>query len=260
MRIIPPLCLAALTSVAQAGILFSDNFDSYGNGDLIGQGNWTLKSGTTNTPQVSSGKVLSNPGTIDAIKPTTETISFDPAINPDAAGSSFYLATDINVTTAKSGSYFLHTAGSLTSSSFQSRIYLKTQGSGFVLGASVTSNPVDYGTTELALNTDYRVIVRYDINAGASNDDVSLYVFPLVVVPAIEPATAYVVNIQSSSGDASGLGAVSIRQDGNASPVLSLDNITVATTYAEAVAIPEPTSLALIGLAAGMLGRRRIRR
>jgi hypothetical protein len=236
---------------APAAVLFSDDFNAYADGNLVGQGPWTERAtGTAIT--VAGGAVLVGRTGQDAVAPITPAIPFD-SVPP---GFSFYEAADVTVSAARTGDYFLHTSGSPTSSSFQGRVYIRSSGAGFQFGVGVTSEAAAYGTTELNLNQTYRIVLRYDVIAGTSNDAVQLYVDP----GETEPLTPYVAKTQSGSGDASGLGAVNLRQGATASgPDVTVDNLLVTDSYASAV--PEPTAIGTIAVAAGLaLGGRRRRR
>ena len=262
MRVMAFMSAMALVGVSNAAVLFSDDFNAYPNGNLVttpANGGWAERSAGSNPIQVTGGVVSLTSTGQDAVSPIVPSISFDPTLNPSSIGFSFYLAADVNISTAKTGDYFLHTSGSPTSSSFQSRVYVRSEGTGFVFGTAVTSNPPTYGTEVLNLNETYRVVVRYTVNEGASNDAVSLFAFPLSALPASEPAIAYATNVQSGSGDASGLGSVNLRQGATASgPILTVDNILVTDDFNQVV--PEPAALSLLGLSSLLLGRRRARR
>lgn len=257
--------LALTASASHAAVLFSEDFSSYpGSTALVGQNGWSERSAGVNPITATNGSVTLASTGQDIVKAVSPAISFDPTVNPAvASGYAFYLASDVTVTTAKTGDYILHTSGSTTSSSFQSRLYIKAQDSGFVFGTGVTSATPAYGSTVLELNQPYRVVIRYDMISGASNDDVQLYIFPLSQsLPTVEPATSYATITQSGSGDASGLGSVNLRQGATASgPIATLDNIVIADSFAQAVAVPEPSSLAALALAvtAASVRRRRTR-
>lgn len=191
---------------------------------------------------------------VAAISPIT---SFNPAVNPEIVDDyAFFLGADVIVDRARAtGDYFLHTSGSTTSSSFQSRIYVRSEGDGFVFGVGVTSNNPTYGTEVLAFGQTYRVVARYEVIPGASNDVVRLFVNPLMEEPGVEDF--YAINTQSTAGDASGLGAVNIRQGGTATdPIVTIDNLRVSEVYF--AQIPEPASAGLLGFA-GLFGLRRVR-
>jgi hypothetical protein len=239
--------LALAATGAPAAVLFEDNFNTYSDGNLVGQGPWTEKAAGT-AIGVSGGAVVLGPNGQDATAPISPAVSF--GSNP---GYTFYQAADVTVTTARTGDYFLHTSGSLTSSSFQGRVYVQSAGDGFVLGVGVTSETPLYGTEVLELGQTYRIVLRYDVESGAMNDEVRLYVDP----GATEPLAAYVSKVQTTAGDGSALGAVNLRQGAAAAgPNLTVDNFIVTDDYASAV--PEPTALGVVVVATiGWLGRRR---
>jgi hypothetical protein len=254
-RRVPPVILAVLAGLfwsppASAAIIFQESFNGYASGNLVGQGPWTERA-TGTAIGVSAEAVVLGPNGQDAVAPITPAISFDPVTNPAVAnGFTFYEGADVTVSTARTGDYFMHTSGSPTSSSFQGRIYVRSAGSGFVLGTAVTSEPPVYGTTELNLNQVYRVVLRYDVVPGASNDRVGIYVDPAIT----EPAEFYASTVQSTAGDASGLGAFNLRQGASASgPNLTIDHLVAADDYLSAAAVPEPGALLLAaGLAAAL--------
>jgi hypothetical protein len=247
---------------APAAVLFQDTF-SYSDGNLVGQGPWIVKSTANPSHPINvSGNKAALAGAGDDVQAAiSPIISFDPVQNPAvASGFSFYEAADVTVTTARSGDYVFHTSGGPTSSSFQGRLYVQSSGAGFVFGVGVTSETPAYGSDVLNLGQAYRVVLRYDVVPGGNNDAVRLYVDP---AGEIEPSAFYVSKTQvATSGDASALGAVNLRQGANATgPDVTVDDLVIADTFASAAAVPEPSSAAIVMTAAACaLGLRRRRR
>lgn len=272
MRTLNRLCVSSAVAAASvaavltwatpswAALRFTDDFNSYTNGNLVGQGPWLERDSGGATPnpiQVLDGRVPLNSRGQDVVAAISPITSFNPAVNPEIVDDyAFFLGADVIVDRARAaGDYFLHTSGSTTSSSFQSRIYVRSEGDGFVFGVGVTSNPPSYGTEVLAFGRTYRVVARYDVIPGASNDVVRLFVDPLNEEPDL--AGFYAINTQSSAGDASGLGAVNIRQGGTATdPIVTIDNLRVSEVYF--AQIPEPASVGLLALT-GLVVLRRVR-
>lgn len=252
---------------------FTDNFNSYANGNLagltadaLGQGTWRQTGASAVTPvQVNSGTVVLGTSGQDVYSPLAQAIAI-------TSGSSFYIAANIDITAAQAtGDYFLHWSTPVgTTSTFVSRLFARSSGAGFQFGYLVTSGGapvIAYGTTVLSFNIDYRVVVAYNSVAGTLNDTFSVYVNPTDT--AVEGNnTAYVTGAYggSTSPESTSVDAINLRQGTAANaPSVIVDNLVVATTFTEGatgigVLVPEPSTIALAslgGLVALMAIRRR---
>lgn len=230
---------AATLASANAALLLSDDFNSYPTGDLVGQGGWVQTgSATANPIQINNGIVNLAQG------------SSQDANNPFAAvtsGSLYYFAT-INVS-AKNGTadYFIH-LGDGSTSNFGARLYAKSTGAGYQLGWGGSSTAPAYGA-ELAFNTSYYVIFRYDIVPGAANDTGKLYVSDtgFNTIEALNPVYQDVAT-WTGGNEVASFAALYLRQGSNTGSE-TIDQIRVGTTFADAMApVPEPAPWMLLGL------------
>jgi len=241
------LALAAMLFVAvlsHGSVVFFDGFNT-SDGNLVGYNSWAQTLSTATSPiQVNNQAVVLGSSGQDANHAATIT---------GTAGTSFYIGISINISAAQAnGDYFLHTASSAGSSTHGSRIYIKSSGVGFVLGVGANNGATTYGSTVLDLGTMYRVVFRYDFISGTGNDSMVAYVSPGSLT---EGNNSVYASITATSGsDISGVGVVNFRQGtaGDA-PTLTLDGLTVATTFGEVVPVPEPTNIALGIFAVGLL-------
>lgn len=231
--------LAGIASVANAALVYTTDFNAptYSAGALVGQDGW-LQTGTvvTNPLQVAGGAVAMTTGQ-DANRPFA-------GVNTD----SIFLSATFTLTTASSaGDYFIH-LGDGGASNFNARIYAKAATGGFVMAMGTSSGAVTYGTNVLPLNTPITLVARYDFVAGALNDTGALFINPANAYGIGD--TAYVA-ATTIGVDATTISSVNLRQ-GSASnaPAVSVDALSVYT-------IPTPGSIALLGLAGLVAGRRR---
>ena len=252
----------SFTLGASAALIFGDDFNSYGAGNLVGQGFWQQTGTVTTSPiQISGGKVFLGTSGQDVNAPFGQLNFVD--------GNSFYFGATINVSAAQGGDYFMHWAPgpSGNSSAFFSRMYIKASGAGFLLGylptAAGTGGTTNYGSTVLNFNQDYRMVVSYNMVAGAANDTVSVYVNP--TDNNVEGNnTAYIASAPWSSafGETNNVMSINLRQ-GTASIAasLSVDDIVVGTAYSDVTVIPEQAtlSIAILGVAS-LFAAARIRR
>lgn len=248
--------LAAVANI-HAATLFSDSF-SNPNGNLVGQGSWLQNGASVVNPiQVTAGEV----GMLATGQDVNAALSSPFSL---VDGTSFYIGSTINISAASAvGDYFLHWSPATSSTVFVSRLHVRSSGGGFQLGYLETASggSLTWGSTVLNLNQDYRVVVAYNVLAGALNDTADVYVNPTDFAVQANN-TPYLTDAAWSStlAETTTLGAVNLRQGGSTTgATLSVDDLYVATTFAEMEVVPEPTSLALVAIGAGaaMLRRRK---
>jgi hypothetical protein len=260
------LCFGCGLLVATMGVratpVFSDNFNSYTGGNLVGQGTWAQTGTIATTPiQVASGKAVLGSGQ-DAYSP----LPGGPITLAD--GGNFYIGLTLNVSSASTGDYFLHWTPTVGDSSiFIDRLFVQSTTGGYLLGWVETSGGAtpSYGSTALSLGTDYRVVVAYHDVAGTANDTGALYVNPFTD-PANEGAnTPYITKSwTSTSAENEIIASLNLRQGGATSAAaVSVDDLNASRSFSDVTTftqVPEPTSLSLMsgfGLLAWTLIRRR---
>lgn len=240
------LCVAALLvafeSSSKAAILLSDAF-SYADGNLSGQGGWTATATAATPMQVAGGQVVLGTSGQDEHK------AFTSGALALVAGEAIFSGLDVTVTAAQaSGDYFFHLSNPAgTTTSFFQRFFARASGSGFQFGLVDT-----YGTDELTLGVKYRVLIVWNfVGAGTNNDTFSVCVNPTGPVQANN--TAYLTHTWTSISvnEPAALAAANLRQGTAANAAnVTVDNLVIATTFAEA--IPEPSTAAALLLGAGI--------
>jgi len=237
--------LTTLLVVQSHGQLVTENF-SYSDGNLTDNSTWTSHSGAGNSPvQVVSGGIEFNDGS-----GSLEDVSLTSNFTAAGAGDTYFAGFDLTVTDPGSGGigsdYFAHFMTSTTN--FSSRIFIDDPTtSGFRLGIASDDTTPNYFGTDLVLGQTYRIVTSYDFDTGTS----SLWIDPSSGDLASPDAT------EADAGNASeGIQNFGFRQDSDIDSVQRVDNLVVSTDFA--TAIPEPSSIALLGLgAAGLYFLRR---
>ncbi len=258
-KIVCCLCSVSLTSVflaasppgAQASVAFFDDFNSYNNGNLVGQGSWGQTSTSAATPvQVNYGAVVLGTSGQDVYAPLTSPI-------PITDGSTFYIGATVDLTAAQSGGdYFLHFTPSVGNASiFPERLFAKSSGTGFVFGYDGSSGgTVNYSPTVLSFNTSYRIVLAYTGVNGPLNDTFALYVNPTDTLVEANNIAYLTSGYVGTAAETNFVAGVNLRQgSASAAPSVVLDNLTVATLFSDAAPaapVPEPSMLAL-GLVGG---------
>jgi hypothetical protein len=129
---------------------------------------------------------------------------------------------------------------------------------GFVLGIQNTQSGSD--TSSRAFDSEVFqqgdtifVVVEHVFNAGASDDEVRLYINPPVGLPGAPDATS-----TSATTDLANIQGFVLRSNSTLPASAIVDNLRVGTTWADVAPVPEPGSIAALGLlGAGLLARRR---
>jgi hypothetical protein len=269
---------------AHAARFFFDQFD-YADGDLttydgtagfggdnVSGGNWAtyspLPPATLNpgSIQVVNGRaVVSEPGTEDAERRIP-----NPATEFMTAGETWYYAAKVTVndqratpaTTPVQQEYFMLLKDA-SPAGLRSRLYVNnpstgTGGAGYRLAIGASSgaaNAVNWGS-DLAFGQEYTVVGSYEFDTGHAR---------LWVNPADMSSPSVLANMSPSASTA--IDALGLRQaffgGGAANTQILIDAAALADNFDEALAglaIPEPATLALAGLAGlamAAAGRRR---
>ena len=266
MKILSRYSLAAVALIAifartaQATSVFSDSF-TYPDGNLVGQGGWSQTAADASNPiQVTSGHaVLDTPGQ-DAYRPFTSAI-------PNTPGGSLFTAMDLTVTSADNGGYVVALSDPVgTTINFYERLFVRAATGGYNLGIQDFTNTGIFPTyasgpsAVLLLNHSYHVVVAWNFVSGPLNDTLSVYVDPTSPTEGLN--TPYVTRTWlSTNAEPAQLSAVNLNQGPSGpAPNALVDNLTVATSFAEVVPEPFTGQLFTLGLllcAAGQLSRLR---
>lgn len=237
------LLFGSYLSSAQ-GLVLSENFGGYTSGDINGQGGWTVTNTSSQVQVANVAPYLAYPGYVSG----TQYVNIS-AVGARYARKNFITNIPLNASSVVYMSFVVRIA-STPNSNEERVVVLRDEGGNDVLRFFVdrggASSRVRFGigtgseaavytpsgaTNEYALNTNYLILIRYDIDASANDrDDIYLWVNPSL---ASEPATSSAnasntnVNIDYTFGTTNDISQLEIPKRNN-TPTGSLDAFKIA--------------------------------
>ncbi|SDE46642.1 Por secretion system C-terminal sorting domain-containing protein [Dyadobacter soli] len=221
----------------QAQPLLNESFNHTG-GTLLSAANWAVRASGTPAISVTAGNlaVASTIGNDFGNKASLASSGQDVYRNFTAANATTYNSMVVNVSAAQAtGDYFYILGNSTSPLVYGARVYIRSNGAGFSFGISrgAATAPV-YETTVRNFNTNYFIVLKYEVVTGTTNDLAKLFVSSAAL--ASEPATASIEYGASTGEDITAsvpLSSVNLYQGTAANaPSLQIDGINVGTTWA----------------------------
>jgi len=234
-----------LSSTSSQGTVLVNETFTYPDGSLTSQAAWTDHSGVAGDLQVTGGQALVQHGTP----------SEDASISLGSIFTAGVLYYSFDFSVIDPGSpiaggdyeYFAHFRDDGTDFTSRMDVVEAVSGGDFTVGIAGSSSTADATwPNDLAYATTYRATVRFDFGTGISD----LW---------IDPTSEASASISSAADTVPDLQNFALRQsDSSLNEGVLVDNLIVATTFAEASGVPEPSVALLGGLGLiGLLRRRR---
>ncbi|MGN6495656.1 MAG: GEVED domain-containing protein [Agriterribacter sp.] len=228
--------ITSLFSPVFSQTLQTESFN-YTNGTPLTSNNWTARGSETPTINVAAGNLSYSGGLTNDIgnKVPLGNTGQDVYRSFTASNATLYAAMVVNVSTAATGDFFFVLSNVTSPLTYSGKIYVRSDGSGgfnFGVARGTGGTPV-YETTARTFGTNYFLVLKYEVVAGATNDEIKLYVNPSPL--STEPAVATVRYNAATGADISAsypLSSVALYQGtAGAAATLEVDNIHVASAW-----------------------------
>lgn len=212
----------------------------YPAGDLLTDHGWYAHSGAGNHPVIVANEGLIYPGYYAYQGLAAQTVFSGSAEDvkkafADQTSGTFYAAFLVNASEVKTtADYFFHFLPSLSSSTdFKGKVFVQKDTSDHLrFGITKAANAISESAATpyiYSLDTTYLIVMKYVIVSGASNDEVYMWVNP--VIGETEPAPQLTA-ADLTGADIGAIGAVAIRQGSNG-PIARIDGIRVTNNWAK---------------------------
>ncbi|MBN8707269.1 MAG: T9SS type A sorting domain-containing protein [Bacteroidetes bacterium] len=147
-----------------------------------------------------------------------------------------YISFMVNVVNVVSGHFFDIAENPISASILRGRIWIGGTNSGMSFGLSFGANTATSTATTYVNNTTYLVVLKYNVIAGAGNDEASLFIIDSTI-PGSEPLTPTIgpltiANDLPSVTTDINPGSIALRQF-NVSQNMLIGGIRVGTSWAE---------------------------
>lgn len=249
--------LAAFNLSTHAELKFHESFnrnvgDSLRSDDFVENtttdvNNWHTYSGTSGYIQVVAGNLTFDGYASEGVGNSIKMLSgfkaddlrlFSPVSN--TAGNKVYAGALINVSELKasnSSDYFLALADATINNAY-ARLYVQSvkdaEGNyvGFQMGITKNNetSSISWAEGTFSTNTTYLVVLEYEFVSGDKNDIARLYINPTSATTTASAVSSSTVTTQL---DAANIQSFKLRQGSNTPAGVIVDEIKVATTWAE---------------------------
>jgi hypothetical protein len=227
-------------------LILDENFD-YGGSDnsdiTVATSNWTRHSGTQG-PQYSFNGLTYTGYVGSGIGGAISFTNGGSGVNDGDVNRKFtltnttsdvYVSFLVSMSSALAGEdYFFHVGPNTVGTTFRGRVFGRSNGAGWSLSLSKSSEANVDNATVLNFNQTYLVVMKYSYSTVAANDDVvKLYVYDSGVPSTSEPGTPLITIGPVGTGTASDpadIGSVTVRQATN-TPTGKIDGIRVAKAW-----------------------------
>ncbi len=258
---------------ANAGIIFSQNFDSVTVGSAIvpGNTNYTLYgtgTGVTQTSTLDSGNLFglgtSNRYNLSNDASTTNSTFIGVSgLNDAGLGSIATYSWDFNDSTGRDGYTFRISTGNIPQSQHTTQVNFNTGSAGTILDVA---NAFTLGSTyrvDLVANVGASTVNFFDGNGIARSVGANRF---SVFLTTLDRTTQTVIKDNETFNGTAGAGdgtfkSVNFQTFNGSTPIVAWDNVTVRDEAFVTTAVPEPSTYVLLcvaGVAAlGMVYRRR---
>lgn len=236
--------------------LLIDNF-SYTIGTSLTSNGYTLQGNATPTAQLLvanggltypsyTGSGIGNSVQLDGTVNGED--NFKAFITPAITSGSVYVSLLANISSASTaGEYFIankiDVSTSGTASIIRARLYVRGDGAGGIsFGIAKGTLPPEAGWTTFSYSTGvtYLLVYKYTFVDGTTNDNVVLFINPVIGNPEPSPTISYA---DLTTNDAAGMRSVLITQR-TAGATALVDGLRVATSWADAVALDNSAPVA----------------
>ena len=249
--------LAAFNLSTHAELKFHESFSrtvgtELRSGDFVEKtttdvNNWYTYSGTSGYIQVVAGNLTFDGYASEGVGNSVKLLSgfnaddlrlFSPVLN--TAGNKVYAGALINVSELKasnSSDYFLALADATINNAY-ARLYVKSVKDadnnyvGFQMGITKNNetSSISWAEGTFSTNTTYLVVLEYEFVSGDKNDIARLYINPTSATTTANAVSSSTVTTQL---DAANIQSFKLRQGSNTPAGVIVDEIKVATTWAE---------------------------
>lgn len=231
-----------VTEPVGSTMLLEENFE-YPAADLLTDHGWTVHSGGTTQPLTVANTNLSYPSYVansglsgqTVFAGTAQDVHKTFALQTSGSVYTSFLFNANAASDAVASDYVVHFGPQTIGTDFKGRFFVQKDANdnlrfGLTKAGAATSAVWTGGTDtyEYALNTTYLIVMKYVINSGAANDEVFMWVNP--VIGATEP-TPMLTASDASATDATNIGSFAIRQATN-TPIAKFDGIRVSNDWA----------------------------